>query len=66
MNIYVGNLSYEVTEEALQESFEAFGHIESVRIVKDSFSGKSKGTDWETSESYSKQISWDYIVDVRY
>ena len=43
MNIYVGNLSYEVTEEALQESFEAFGHIESVRIVKDSFSGKSKG-----------------------
>ena len=43
MNIYVGNLSYEVTEEDLLKAFEAFGHIESVKIIKDNYSGRSKG-----------------------
>ena len=43
MNIYVGNLSYEVTEEDLQKAFESFGQIESVKIIKDNFSGRSKG-----------------------
>jgi len=43
MNIYVGNLSYEITEEDLQEAFEAFGKVESVRIIKDKYSGRSKG-----------------------
>ena len=43
MNIYVGNLSYEVSEEDLQEAFKAFGQVESVRIIKDKYSGQSKG-----------------------
>jgi RNA recognition motif-containing protein len=43
MNIYIGNLSYEVNEEDLQEAFEAFGQVESVRIIKDKYSGQSKG-----------------------
>ena len=43
MNIYVGNLSYEVTEGDLQQAFEAFGQVESVRIIKDKYSGQSKG-----------------------
>jgi RNA recognition motif-containing protein len=43
MNIYVGNLSYEVTEEDLKEAFEAFGQVESVSIIKDKYSGQSKG-----------------------
>jgi RNA recognition motif-containing protein len=43
MNIYVGNLSYEVTEEDLQNAFEGFGQVESVRIIKDNDSGRSKG-----------------------
>jgi RNA recognition motif-containing protein len=43
MNIYVGNLSYEVTEEDLQNAFEGFGQVESVRIIKDNYSGRSKG-----------------------
>jgi len=43
MNIYVGSLSYEVTEEELQRSFEAYGPVESVKIVKDRFTGQSKG-----------------------
>ena len=43
MNIYVGNLSYEVTEEDLRLAFEPFGQIESVTIIKDKYSGQSKG-----------------------
>ena len=43
MNIYIGNLSYEVTEEDLQQAFEAFGQVESVNIIKNKFSGRSKG-----------------------
>ena len=43
MNIYVGNLSYEVTEEDLKEAFEVFGEVETVKIIKDNYSGRSKG-----------------------
>jgi RNA recognition motif-containing protein len=43
MNIYVGNLSYDVTETDLQEAFETFGAVASVSIIKDQFSGQSKG-----------------------
>ena len=43
MNIYVGNLSFEVTEQELQEAFEAFGEVTSVKIIKDKYSGQSKG-----------------------
>jgi len=43
MNIYVGNLSRDVTEEDLRETFEAFGKVESVTIIKDKFSGESRG-----------------------
>ena len=43
MNIYVGNLSGEVTEEELREAFEAFGQVESVNIVKDRDSGQPRG-----------------------
>ncbi len=43
MNIYVGNLSYEVTEEELREEFAAFGEVASVSVIKDKYSGQSKG-----------------------
>ena len=43
MNIYVGNLSYEVTEEDLKESFEVFGEVEIVKVIKDNYTGRSKG-----------------------
>ena len=43
MNIYVGNLSYEITEEELREAFEAFGQVESAKIIQDNYSGRSKG-----------------------
>ncbi len=43
MKIYVGNLSYEVTEEDLRLALEQFGQVESVAIIKDKYSGQSKG-----------------------
>ncbi|MFH1639684.1 MAG: RNA-binding protein [Chloroflexota bacterium] len=43
MNIYVGNLSYDVTEEELREEFAAFGGITSVSVIKDKYTGQSKG-----------------------
>jgi RNA recognition motif-containing protein len=43
MNIYVGNLSFDVTEEGLRQAFEAYGQVESATIVKDKFSGQSRG-----------------------
>ena len=43
MNIYVGNLSHDATEDSLREAFAAFGQVESVNIIKDRFSGESRG-----------------------
>jgi RNA recognition motif-containing protein len=43
MNIYVGNLSYDVTEDELRQEFAAYGEVSSVNIVKDKYSGQSKG-----------------------
>ena len=43
MNIYVGNLSFSVTEEDLRQAFEAFGQVTSTSIIKDKFSSQSKG-----------------------
>ena len=43
MNIYVGNLSREVAEDELRQAFEAFGQITSVNIIKDRYSGESRG-----------------------
>ncbi|UCC73916.1 MAG: RNA-binding protein [Gemmatimonadota bacterium] len=43
MNIYVGNLSRDVTEEELREAFEAFGQVASVNVITDKFSGEPRG-----------------------
>ena len=43
MNIYVGNLAYTVTDEDLRKAFEAFGKVDSVNIIKDQYSNRSKG-----------------------
>lgn len=43
MNIYVGNLSREATEQDLLQTFEAFGEVASVKIIKDRYSGESRG-----------------------
>jgi RNA recognition motif-containing protein len=43
MNLYIGNLSRDVTEDDLREAFQPFGKLESVSLIKDKFSGVSKG-----------------------
>ncbi|MFC2032603.1 RNA recognition motif domain-containing protein [Chloroflexota bacterium] len=43
MKIYVGNLSYEVTEEDLRQEFGAFGEVTSVSVITDRDSGRPKG-----------------------
>jgi cold-inducible RNA-binding protein len=43
MKIYVGNLSFDVTEEELQTEFAAFGKVESVNIITDKYSGRPRG-----------------------
>ncbi len=43
MKIYVGNLSYEITEEDLRQEFGAFGEVTSVDIITDKYSGRPKG-----------------------
>ena len=43
MNIYVGNLSPEVTEQEMRKAFEAFGQVATVNIIKDKYSGHSRG-----------------------
>lgn len=43
MNIYVGNLSRQTTEDDLKQAFEEFGQVESANIIKDKFSGESRG-----------------------
>jgi len=43
MNIYVGNLSFNATEDDVKSAFEAHGTVETTSIIKDKFSGQSKG-----------------------
>jgi RNA recognition motif-containing protein len=43
MNIYLGNLAFSTTEETLKTMFAEFGLVESVKVIKDRFSGRPKG-----------------------
>jgi RNA recognition motif-containing protein len=43
VNIYVGNLLFDVGENDLREAFEKFGNVTEVRLIMDKYSGKSKG-----------------------
>lgn len=43
MNIFVGNLSRDVTNEDLQQAFAAFGEVTSANVIRDKFSGDSRG-----------------------
>jgi RNA recognition motif-containing protein len=43
MNMYIGNLAYNVTEDDLKNLFSEYGTIESINIIKDMFSERSKG-----------------------
>ena len=41
--VYVGNLAFNVTEEQIREKFSPYGELTEVTVIKDKFSGRSKG-----------------------
>ncbi len=43
MNIYVGNIAPEVTEDDLSEAFRGFGEVDTARVITDRYSGQSRG-----------------------
>ncbi|MGZ3495428.1 MAG: RNA recognition motif domain-containing protein [Thermodesulfobacteriota bacterium] len=43
MNIYVGNLSYDATDVTIRDAFESFGEVTLARVVKDKYTGQSRG-----------------------
>jgi RNA recognition motif-containing protein len=43
MNIYIGNMSYETTEDQLRQAFQSFGEVSTVKIINDRDSGQPKG-----------------------
>jgi RNA recognition motif-containing protein len=43
MNIFVGNLSRDVTNQDLQQAFGAFGEVSSANVIRDKYSGESRG-----------------------
>ena len=51
MNIYVGNLDFKVNENDLEEAFEAYGAVESAKVITDKYSGRSKGFGFVTMEN---------------
>ncbi len=60
MNIYVGDLSFEVTDDDLRQAFEAFGAVESATVIMDKFSGRSRGfgfVEMPTNEEAQAAIS---------
>jgi RNA recognition motif-containing protein len=60
MNIYVGNISRTATEQDIKEAFEAFGAVQTAAIIKDKFSGESRGfgfVEMPNKEEADKAIS---------
>ena len=57
MKIFVGNLSRDVSDEDLLKAFEAFGKVETATVVKDKFSGESRGFGFVEMSSESEAQS---------
>lgn len=54
MNIYVGNLSYKVSDNDLKETFEKFGEVTSAKVITDRDTGRSKGFGFVEMENDSE------------
>ena len=60
MKVYVGNLPFTIEDDKLKETFSSFGEIEEANVIKDKFSGRSKGFGFVTfkdDESAKKAIA---------
>jgi RNA recognition motif-containing protein len=59
-NLYVGNLSYDTTEDTLRTLFAEYGQIESVRLISDRYTGRSRGfafVEMSTEQAAQEAIS---------
>jgi RNA recognition motif-containing protein len=59
-NLFVGNLSYDTTEEKLRTLFDEFGQTESVRLISDRYTGRSRGfafVEMSTEQAAEEAIS---------
>ena len=63
MNIYVGNLSYDMTEGELQQLFEEYGSVVSVNLIKDRDTGNLKGFGFVEMEDQSQGQT--YVIDLK-
>lgn len=64
MNIFVAKLSFDTTESNLQSAFEEFGVVDSVKIINDKFTGRSKGYGFvEMPNSYEANAAIDTLND---
>ena len=69
MKIYVGNLSFKATDEDLRAAFEAYGDVESARVIKDRETGRSRGFGFvempnqDQGNSAIEQVNNTEIVD---
>jgi len=62
MNIYVGNLSYQTTEDELRDLFAEFGDVVSAKLIMDKFTGQSKGFGFvEMSNNSEAQKAMDEL-----
>ena len=62
MNIYVGNLSYQTTEDELRDLFAEFGDVVSAKLIVDKFTGQSKGFGFvEMSNNSEAQKAMDEL-----
>lgn len=57
MNIYVGNLNHRASEQELQDLFTQYGEVTSTKIVKDNFTGQSRGFAFIDMEDQSSALS---------
>ncbi len=64
-NLYIGNLPYEVTEEDLKTNFSEVGKVHSVNIIKDKYTGLSRGFGFVEMET-EKDAAWLSILMVKF
>lgn len=57
MNIYVRNLNFSLTEDELKQVFTQFGAVDSVKIIKDKFTGRAKGFGFVEMPNESEALS---------
>ena len=67
MKIFVGNLSWDATDDSLRALFEAHGEVKSIRVVQDPYTGRSKGFGFvEMADEASGQAAIDALHETQF